>query len=141
MHEMTKVVFIKSYFRPVGKEETIEVPTGEIKTGFFGGEKKVTRKEKQWKQTGWSDSEIDGEKLASDLKSVTNELKEQGYKITSITPVLSGAYNYKFSSRGISSSPRLFSETEAVSGGGSYGFGYGYSYTEGLIVVAEISST
>ncbi|EMV9345812.1 hypothetical protein AADU82_004566 [Vibrio alginolyticus] len=43
---MEKVVLVKSYFMPVGKEVTVKVPTGEKKSGLFGGEKDVYRKEK-----------------------------------------------------------------------------------------------
>lgn len=50
---MNKVIYIKSFFKPVGKEVTAEVPTGEKKKGLFGGEKEVTRKETRWKQTGF----------------------------------------------------------------------------------------
>jgi hypothetical protein len=44
---MDKVAYVKAYFRLVGKEVTVNVPTGEKKR-LFGGEKQVTRKEKQW---------------------------------------------------------------------------------------------
>jgi hypothetical protein len=134
---MDKVVYIKAYFRPIGKEVTVNVPTGETKKGLLGGEKQVTRKEKQWKATGWSDCEIDGERLAEDLQKSIEVLNRDGFSIKSITPVLSGAYNYKYQAKGITSSPRLLTETEAVKGGASYGYGYGYSYTESLIIHAE----
>lgn len=130
---MNKMVLVKSYFAVVGKEVTVEIPTGEIKKGLFGGEKEVTKKEKQWKQTGFSDCKIDSERLASDLERVINLFNNDGYKIQSITPIMSGKYNYK--AEGISSSARIIGNTEAVSGGASYG--YGYSYTDSLIVVAE----
>lgn len=133
---MDKVVYVKAYFRPVGKEVTVKVPTGETKKGLFGGEKQVTRKEKQWKNTGWSDCEIDGEKLAEDLQKTIEALNQEGYSIKSIISVLSGAYNYQYKAEGITSSPRILSDTEAVKGGASYGYGYGYSYTESLIVLA-----
>ncbi|MDE0507732.1 MAG: hypothetical protein OXI17_03750 [Gammaproteobacteria bacterium] len=137
--QATIVRYIRANFVPIGKEVTVNVPTGETKKGLFGGEKKVTRKEKQWQQTGYSDSVIDGQKLANDLQSTIGELEDQGYKITQITSVVSGAYNFQYSARGISSNKRVLSDTEKVSGGGSYGYGYGYgySYTNGLIVVAE----
>jgi len=32
----------------------------------------------------------------------------------------------------------LLSDTEKVSGGGSYGYGYGYSYTEGVLICIEV---
>lgn len=130
---MNKTVLIKSYFAAVGKDVTVEKPTGETKKGFFGGEKEVTKKEKQWKQTGWSDCKIDTERLASDLEKAVVLLNSEGYKIQSITPITSGQYRYK--AEGIKSSARIIGDTEAVSGGVSYG--YGYSYTDSLIVVAE----
>lgn len=136
---MDKVVHVKAYFQPIGKEVTVQVPTGETKKGLFGGEKQITRSEKQWKQTGWSDCEIDGERLANDLQQVIEEFNQDGYCVKSITSVLSGTYNYQYKSEGISSSPRLLSDTEAVTGGASYGYGYGYSYTESLIVHASKS--
>ena len=133
---MDKVVYVKAYFRPIGKEVTVEVPTGETKKGLFGGEKHITRKEKQWKSTGWSDCEIDGERLSEDLQRTIDALNKEGYSIKSITSILSGAYNYRYEVEDITSSPRIFRDTEAVKGGASYGYGYGYSYTESLIVHA-----
>jgi len=134
---MEKVIYIKASFAPVGKEVTVKVPTCETKKGLFGGEKEIMRKEKQWKATGFSDSKIDGEKLANDLQAAIQELNDDGYNIKSITPVISGEYDYKYQAKGISSSPRLIGNTEAVSGGASYGYGYGYSYTECFIIVAS----
>jgi hypothetical protein len=130
---MNKLVLVKRYFAAVGREITIEVPTGETKKGLFGGEKEVTRKEKQWEQTGFSDCKIDNERLATDLEKVINSLNKDGYKIQSVTPIMSGEYDYQ--AEGISSSVRIMRETESVSGGASYG--YGYSYTDSLIVIAE----
>ncbi|ANU38282.1 hypothetical protein RJD38_18925 [Vibrio scophthalmi] len=134
---MNKVVLVKSYFVALGKEVTVKIPTGETKTGLFGGQKEVTRKEKQWKQTGWSDCEIDTDRLATDLEQVINSLNREGYKVQSVTPVMSGAYDFKYQAQGISSSARIMGNTEAVSGGASFGYGYGYSYTDSLIVIAE----
>lgn len=62
----------------------------------------------------------------------------RNFRIILISPITSGRYNYQYSSQGISSSPRLLSDTEKVSGGGSYGFGYGYSYTEGVLICIDI---
>lgn len=42
---MEKVVFVKSHFAEVGREKSVEVPTGEVKKGLFGGEKQVKKKE------------------------------------------------------------------------------------------------
>ncbi len=134
---MEKVVLIKSYFAPIEKEVTVKVPTGETKKGFFGKEKEVTRKEKQWEQVGYSDCIIDSKRLAKDLQEAVNELNNDGYRIKTIVPITSGDYSYKFKDQNISSSKRILSETEKVSGGSSYGYGYGYSYTSSLIIIAE----
>ncbi len=129
---MDKVVYIKAYFCPIGKEVNIKVSTGEKKKGLFGGEKDIKKNVKEWKQTGWSDTEIDGERLSEDLKNSIELLNNEGYLVKTVTPVISGAYNYR--AQEVSSSARVFGDTEAVRGGAS--FGYGYSYTDSLIVIA-----
>ncbi|MGI9279207.1 MAG: hypothetical protein ACR2PX_06205 [Endozoicomonas sp.] len=134
---MQKVVLVKSYFIPTGKEVTKKIPTGETKKGLLGGTKDVYRKEAQWEQTGYSDCIIDSERLAIDLQQTIESLSRDGFLVKSITPVTSGDYSYKFQSQGVSSSKRILSETEKVSGGASFGYGYGYSYTDSLIVLAE----
>lgn len=131
-----KIVYVKAYFLPVGKEVTVKVPTGETKKGIFGGDKEVTRKEKRWQQTGWSDCEIDGERLSTDLQHVVRSLNQDGYTVNSIVPITSGAYNYQYQAQGIRNSPRILGNTEAVEGGASFGYGYGYSYTNSLLVHA-----
>ena len=134
---MNKVIYVKAHFAPVGKNVKIKVPTGETKKGFFGGEKEVTRKETRWEQTGFSDKKIDGERLAEDLQIAVSKLNDEGYSITQVTPVISGEYDYKYQAQGVTSSPRILIEGEAVSGGASFGYGYGYSYTDSLVIVAE----
>ena len=134
---MEKVVLVKSYFVPVGRNVTVKVPTGEKKAGFFGGEKEVYRKEQRWEQTGYSDCIVDSERLAADLQKAIENLNDDGFSIKTITSVISGDYTYKYQAQGISSSKRVLSETESVSGGASYGYGYGYSYTDSLLVIAE----
>ena len=74
---MEKVVLVKSHFIPIGKEVTVKVPTGDTKTGFFGVEKEVYRKETRWEQTGYSDSIIDDwglEPLAADQRGLSPDL-------------------------------------------------------------------
>ena len=132
-----KVIYVNAFFKPVGKKVTVEVPTGEKKKGLFGGEKDITRKETQWKQTGFSDCEIDGERLSNDVAKAIAQLNQEDYEVISVLPVISGGYYYKYEANGITSSPRIFGNTEAVSGGASYGFGYGYSYTEGVSIIAR----
>ncbi|HBV17519.1 hypothetical protein NG800_010970 [Epilithonimonas ginsengisoli] len=135
---MIKTIFIPAYFKPIIQNVVENIPTGETKKNWFGNEKQVTKRVASQKITGWSESEIDGERLSNDINNEIEKLSSQNFKIISISPITSGRYNYKFSSQGISSSPRFLSDTEKVSGGGSYGFGYGYSYTEGVLICIEI---
>jgi hypothetical protein len=120
---MNKVVFVQAYFAPIGKEQIVKVPTGEKKTGFFGGESDVTRNETKWVQTGYSDRQIDTIRLAKDLQEAIESLNKDGYEVVSVTDVISGNYNYEY-------------KKEAGASWG-YSYGYGYSYTDGLMVVAR----
>lgn len=125
---MNKVVYIKARFKPVGKEVTVKVPTGETKKGIFGGVKEVTVKEQEWQQTGWSDSEIDGERLSNDINSAVDNLNREGYEVIAVQSITSGAYNYKWDK--YSSSGNSGAST-------CYSYGYGYSYTEGVTIIAK----
>jgi len=102
----------------------VKVPTGEKKKGFFGGEKDVTRKEEKWEQTGWSDCEIDGKKLANDISEAIDGLNSEGYEVVTISETLSGSYDFKWATTGGQSNA-------------GYGYGYGYSYTEGVTIIAK----
>ena len=132
-----KLVYISAHFKPVGKYVTVQVPTGETKKGFFGGEKAVYAEEKQWQQTGWSDCLVDGHRLSQDIAQAVDSLNRDGFEVVSVTPIMSGAYFYQYNAQGITSSPRILRDTEKVSGGGSYGFGYGFSFTEGVTLIAK----
>ena len=125
---MNKVLHVPAYFAPIGKEKTVKVPTGEKTTGFFGGEKDVMRKEKQWVQTGYSDCKIDSERLSKDLHSAIESLNNNGYEVVSVTSVISGDYSWKYdtSSGGTNGN-----------GYGGYGYGYGFSFTDSLLVIAK----
>lgn len=133
---MIKNIFIEAQFCDMYAEESVEVPTGETKKTFFG-EKKITRTEKQEVYKGKSICKIDGKKLSEDLEATLSKLEKEGYEILSITPVLSGNFDYAYEPLNINSSARILKETEKISGSGGYGFGYGYSYTQGLIVIAK----
>lgn len=124
---MNKVVYIESFFKPIGKVKTVKVPTGETTKGFFGGEKEVMRKEEKWEQTGWSDHEIDGARLAKDVADAVATLNDQDYEIVTISEVTSGRYNYAYQTSGGAN----------CNGGWGYGYGYGYSITEGVMIVAK----
>lgn len=135
---MIKTIFIPAHFKPVIKDVVESVPTGETKKNWLGSEKQILKRVVSQKITGWSASEIDGVRLSDDINNEIEKLSSQNFRVISISPITSGRYNYQFSSQGISSSPRILSDTEKVSGGVSYGFGYGYSYTEGVLLCIEI---
>ena len=128
---MDKIVHVPAYFKKTGENVLVDVPTGEIKKGFLGGEKKVTKKESQFKVTGESDCIVDSKRLADDLSKVVNELNNSGFNVTAITPVISGHYDTHQSCKS--------SGLGAATPGQSYGvsFAYGYRYTDSLIVVAS----
>lgn len=121
---MNKVVYVNSFFKPVGKSIKVKVPTGEKKKKLFGGEKDVTRTEEKWEQTGWSNCEVDGERLAADIGKMVATLNSEGYEVVSMSEALSGAYDYHWATTGGQSSA-------------GYGYGYGYSYTEGVTIIAK----
>lgn len=120
---MNKVTYIKAYFKPVGKLKSVKVPTGEKKKGLLWGEKEILRKENQFEQTGWSESEIDGERLALDIERAVNNLNDQGHKVIIISEVISGDYNYHYRT--------------SYKAKGGFGYGYGFSYTEGVTIISE----
>jgi hypothetical protein len=119
---LNKTVYVNSYFKAVGKIVDVKVPTGEKKTGFFGDEKDITKIEQRWEQTGSSDCEIDGQRLADDIQTAVQTLNSEGYSVTSITPVTSGRYNYEYKDKGQY---------------GGYSYGYGYSITEGMVIIGQ----
>ena len=119
---MNKVIYITSYFKPIGKNVSKNIPTGEKTKGFFGSEKDVVKKVVEWEQTGHSDTDVDGERLSVDLSNAVEELNRNGYEVVSVTETTSGRYNWA---------------TGAQGNIGGWGYGYGYSITEGLVVVAK----
>lgn len=127
---MNKVIYVPSFFKPVGKNVTKKVPTGEKKKGFLGGEKDVTTKVTEWQQTGHSDCWIDGERLSNDIDQAVSELNIDGFEVVSVTPIISGAYNYDWDQQ----------QGGNNFGGSGYGYGYGYSYTEGVTIIAKKST-
>lgn len=125
---MQKVEFIPARFLPIMEQTIKQVPTGKTKTGFVGQEKEVTEDKVEWIQTGWSDSLIDGEKLAKDLEKTVSKLNKDGYEVISVVPITSGNYHYNdqdVSKFNLDNAP--FKE----------GYGYGYSFTSGLIITAS----
>ncbi|AXJ04617.1 hypothetical protein CFN16_10925 [Pseudomonas fluorescens] len=121
---MNKAVYVKAHFCPIGENVEVKVPTGRMKKGLFG-EKEEMEKVIEWKQTGWSDSQIDGQRLNEDINDAVKRLNEEGYEVQSILPILSGAYSYDYKYK------------EMPQGGWGYGYGYGYSYTEGVTIIAK----
>lgn len=125
---MQKVIYIRASFKPVGKNVTKNVPTGEKKKTFFGGEKDVIEQVTEWEQTGYSDCQIDGALLAEQIGEVIASLNSEGYKVVQIIPVTSGRYNWDY---------KVDSIVTGNHGAYAYAYGYGYSYTEGVTIVAE----
>nr|WP_194246626.1 hypothetical protein [Pseudomonas syringae] len=129
---VNKIVYVKAYFKPVGEEVTVKVPTGEIKKGFFG-DKEIMKKETQWQQTGWSDSQIDGEQLSKDVEDAVARLNDDGYEIQTVLPIVSGAYDYalkyRYEIRHDRSDPNSKDQ--------SYVFGYGYSSALHFFAVSD----
>jgi len=97
-------------------------------------------KEKVLEKVGVSDSQLDSARLNDDIQLAIDSLNDEGYKVVSITSVISGSYDFDFKSEAVSSSKRMLVDTEKVSGGASYGYGYGFSYTDSLILLAEKST-
>jgi endonuclease V-like protein UPF0215 family len=122
---LNKIVYVKSFMTPIGEDVSKKVVTGEIKKGFLGGEKEVTKTVREWVQTGYSDCKIDGERLAQDIQTAVEELNKEGYEVVSVSPLTSGTYNFKYQ------------ESHLANQGWGYGYGYGYSYTEGVTIVAK----
>jgi hypothetical protein len=107
---MNRTVYIRALFKEIGECRTVQVPSG--KRGFLGHDR--TTAEQRWVSEGYSDSEIDGERLQRDVQQAVGELNEEGYEVVSLVPVESGAYNWS-----------------------AEGYSYGYSYTEGVIILAQ----
>lgn len=126
--EVNKVIHVPAYFEPIYEDKKVKVGTGETKKTIFGGEKEITRKEVQRVQTGWSESHIDTERLASELDYEVGKLNKEGYEVVSVTPITSGTYAYKYDMK---------SGGKDNHGYGGYGYGYGYSFTASLIVTAK----
>ena len=117
---MNRIKYVAASFAPTGKYVKVKVPAGTEK-GWFGSEKPTYRKEKQFKQTGVSDSQVDGPKLAEEINVEVQALNEQGFEVIGITPITSGRYHWQ--------------RTSTQSSG--WGYGYGYGYTEGVVILAR----
>lgn len=124
---MNKTIYVPCYFQPIYKEVTVKVSTGNTKRvlGFIDIEEKIRRKEIV--QEGWSDCEIDGERLNGDVARAIDELNSAGFEVISVTPVTSGNWRCKYDPGSITNG----------NGKGGYGYGYGYSYTEGVLIIAK----
>ncbi|PJO49348.1 hypothetical protein [Brucella pituitosa] len=106
---LNKTIFVQAFHKKLWKEEAIDVPTGEVRKGVFGREKPVQEKNTQLVHVGFSDCEIDGARLASDVQSASEQLQAEGFELVSLTPVISG----------------------------NRANGYGCSFTEGVIMISQ----
>ena len=106
---LNKTIFIQAFHKKLWKEEVTDVPTGEVRKGLFGREKPVQEKQTEHVHVGFSDCEIDGSRLASDVQSAIEQFQAEGFELVSLAPVLSG----------------------------NRANGYGYSFTEGFIMISQ----
>ncbi|EBR3468898.1 TPA: hypothetical protein G8N71_000671 [Salmonella enterica] len=116
--------YIEVWHYPDGlKELRLKVPTGNTKRflGFIDIEEKIRKKEVV--QEGWSDCQVDGERLNEDITRTVDKLNQDGFEVISITPVTSGNWGFKYDSGSINN--------------GTGRGGYGYSYTEGVLILAK----
>lgn len=78
---MNKTVYVPSYFQPIYKEVTVKVPTGNTKRflGFIDIEEKIRKKEVV--QEGWSDCQVDGERLNEDITRTVDKPTKTDLKL------------------------------------------------------------
>lgn len=131
MNNSFKSVFVEAPMKKLMEHVTKQVPTGELKKGFFGGDKRLFKEDRVLQVTGISNCEVDGDELATQVNLVLAELVRNGYEPITVIPITSGAYNYK----DVEGQRSMYENREAIVGGG---WGYGYSYTEGVLLVAKI---
>lgn len=124
---MNKTVYVAAHFQAIYEAVTVKVPTGNTKRflGLIDVEEKIRKKELV--QTGWSDCQIDGERLNKDIAQAIEKLNAEGFEVVNITPVTSGNWNFAYNSGSL----------REGTGNGGYGYGYGYSYTEGVLIVTK----
>lgn len=118
---VNKVVFVQAHFMPVGEYVDVRTPTGEVSSGWFG-EKQETKLEKEFHQTGFSDSAVDSKRLADDVVKTVADLNGMGYEVVTVTPVTSAKHKHG----------EVYALL-AVEGG----YGYGYGFTSGVIIVGK----
>ncbi|MCC4222415.1 hypothetical protein LL295_02680 [Vibrio campbellii] len=92
------------------KKQTEEVP--------------VFEEQDVWVCTSHSDKQIDGERFNKIIEETVLKLDMEGFDIISITPVISGQYDYGDSVRNVN--------IDVVKS-----YGYGFSYTEGVTILAK----
>lgn len=111
-----KVIYVKAHFKPTyGKLGVLKSLFGSTQTGS------QAKPPEGMEQKGWSDCEIDGERLAEDIAGAIEQLNSAGFDLHSVENIVSGRYNSDYST------------TEKS----SYGWGYGFSFTEGVIVIGK----
>jgi hypothetical protein len=111
-----KVVFVKAHFRPLyGKPGILKAVFGSNQLGT------ILEIPKGFEQKGWSDCQIDGERLADDISKSINKLETDGFEVVNISNINSGSYKSDYSSSDRS----------------SYGWGYGFSISEGVLITVN----
>jgi len=123
-------VFVKSTFIEVGEYRSIDVPTGQTKKNMFGKEVPITRQEQQYFVTGKSDCKVDGVQLARDTNMAVLDLESKGFRVVSITPIVSGHWNA--SNGNVTKVEGMIIDRDVKTDW----FAYGFSYTAGVMIIA-----
>lgn len=78
--------------------------------------------------------EVDLEATNHALNDLLQAISSQGFKVESITPVISGVGQFQYGYQPLKKNPlSLLSKTAMM----SFSYGLGYSYTSGFIVLAR----
>jgi len=128
--EHNRVVYVKARFREHWVEKSVLVPAGEPYRLFGRFALPRWRRTRQEVKIATSDCEIDGERLAEDVRAAVLALNEQGYAVVTVTEVTSGQFSPRFDRASRSSRSRLMMRNAMRQ------IGYGYSHTEGVVIVA-----
>lgn len=117
---MNKVVFIKAHGRPIGTYKRIEAPTNSTRRNLLGLRRPIKRTVERWVHKGYSESEIDADRLVRDMQTAIEALNQDGFEVTSVTPVISG--------RAVAGKRPAAKKAQD----------HGFSYTEGMIIIARL---
>ena len=93
--EINRVVYVKAHFKEEWVEKRVFEPVQGRRFLLFGRWSIPTRFQRISKDVkiATSDCEIDGERLAEDIRAASLALNEQGYRVVSVSPITSGQFS------------------------------------------------